>query len=153
MHWKLTRTSREHPEAKEVFVTGTFDDWGKTEKLDRKGDFFEKDVQLPNKDKILYKVRQARVPLMPVIARSQLGACCKTDNGESFDSAYRAPRRVDTTSNHDAPFKSCVPRATGKLYNILVACMNLTNQSRAIVRRRRKLDRQLPPPTRDRRAQ
>ncbi|RDI82890.1 Phosphatidylserine decarboxylase proenzyme 1 [Venturia inaequalis] len=45
----------EHPEANEVFVTGTFDDWGKTEKLDRKGDFFEKDVQLPNKDKILYK--------------------------------------------------------------------------------------------------
>ncbi|TID27017.1 Phosphatidylserine decarboxylase proenzyme 1 [Venturia nashicola] len=45
----------EHPEANEVFVTGTFDDWGKTEKLHRKGDFFEKDVQLPNKDKILYK--------------------------------------------------------------------------------------------------
>lgn len=54
--FKLTRISREHPEANEVFVTGTFDDWGKTEKLDRKGDFFGKDVQLPNKDKILYKV-------------------------------------------------------------------------------------------------
>jgi len=45
----------EHPEANEVYVTGTFDDWGKTVKLDRKGDFFEKDVQLPNKDKIRYK--------------------------------------------------------------------------------------------------
>lgn len=58
--FKLTRMSREHPEASEVFVTGTFDDWGKTEKLDRKGDFFEKDVQLPNKDKILYKVSPHR---------------------------------------------------------------------------------------------
>ena len=58
---------REHPEASEVFVTGTFDDWGKTEKLDRKGDFFEKDVQLPNKDKILYKVCQARASLMPIL--------------------------------------------------------------------------------------
>ncbi|KAL4778755.1 hypothetical protein BJX76DRAFT_352355 [Aspergillus varians] len=33
--------------AKEVFVTGTFDDWGKTIKLDQKGDIFEKKVHLP----------------------------------------------------------------------------------------------------------
>jgi hypothetical protein len=62
---ELTRTFREHPEANEVFVTGTFDDWGKTEKLDRKGDFFEKEVQLPNKDKILYKVSPIRALLVP----------------------------------------------------------------------------------------
>ncbi|KAL2868338.1 carbohydrate-binding module family 48 protein [Aspergillus lucknowensis] len=31
--------------ANEVFVTGTFDDWGKTIKLDRKGDIFEKEVR------------------------------------------------------------------------------------------------------------
>jgi hypothetical protein len=49
---------REHPEADEVFVTGTFDDWGKTEKLNKlPSGFFEKKVQLPSKEKILYKVR------------------------------------------------------------------------------------------------
>jgi hypothetical protein len=48
---------REHPDASEVYVTGTFDDWGKTEKLEKKGDVFEKSVHLPDKDKILYKVR------------------------------------------------------------------------------------------------
>ncbi|KAF9889147.1 hypothetical protein FE257_007636 [Aspergillus nanangensis] len=42
--------------ADEVFVTGTFDDWGKTIRLDRKGNVFEKEVQLPLTDeKIQYK--------------------------------------------------------------------------------------------------
>ena len=45
-----------HP-ASEVFATGTFDDWGKTEKLEKKDDIFEKEVSLPKADeKILYKV-------------------------------------------------------------------------------------------------
>lgn len=48
--------SREHP-AEEVFVTGTFDDWSKSEKLVKTGDVFLKDVQLANADeKIYYKV-------------------------------------------------------------------------------------------------
>jgi hypothetical protein len=50
---------REHPEANEVFVTGTFDDWGKTQQLHKVGDVFEKTVDLDGKDKILYKVRRA----------------------------------------------------------------------------------------------
>ncbi|CRG85275.1 hypothetical protein PISL3812_02380 [Talaromyces islandicus] len=33
--------------ANEVFVTGTFDDWGRTVRLEKKGDIFEKEVQLP----------------------------------------------------------------------------------------------------------
>ncbi|GKZ30399.1 hypothetical protein AbraIFM66950_008969 [Aspergillus brasiliensis] len=42
--------------ANEVFVTGTFDDWGKTVKLDRVGDVFEKEVSLPVTDeKVHYK--------------------------------------------------------------------------------------------------
>ncbi|KAJ6005028.1 hypothetical protein N7540_012827 [Penicillium herquei] len=41
--------------ASEVFVTGTFDDWGKTVKLDRVGDIFAKEVSLPIKEKIQYK--------------------------------------------------------------------------------------------------
>ncbi|PWY72878.1 hypothetical protein BO83DRAFT_42167 [Aspergillus eucalypticola CBS 122712] len=44
--------------ANEVFVTGTFDDWGKTVKLDRVGDVFEKEVPLPVTDeKVHYKSR------------------------------------------------------------------------------------------------
>jgi Glycogen recognition site of AMP-activated protein kinase len=45
-----------HPDADEVYVTGTFDDWGKTQKLEKVGDIWEKDVELPaNDQKYLYK--------------------------------------------------------------------------------------------------
>ncbi|TVY30605.1 Signal transduction protein MDG1 [Lachnellula hyalina] len=45
----------EHP-ASEVYVTGTFDDWSKTEKLVKTGDVFEKNVTLPSAaEKIYYK--------------------------------------------------------------------------------------------------
>ncbi|KAF7894920.1 hypothetical protein EAF00_006734 [Botryotinia globosa] len=45
----------EHP-AEEVFVTGTFDNWSKSEKLVKNGDVFSKDVQLANAgEKIYYK--------------------------------------------------------------------------------------------------
>ena len=47
---------RPHP-ANDVHVTGTFDDWGKTEKLEKVGDVWEKEVQLPLADeKYYYKV-------------------------------------------------------------------------------------------------
>ncbi|KAL5050130.1 hypothetical protein BDW71DRAFT_204189 [Aspergillus fruticulosus] len=42
--------------ANEVFVTGTFDDWGKTIRLDRNGEVFEKEVHLPvTGDKVHFK--------------------------------------------------------------------------------------------------
>lgn len=45
----------EHP-AQEVYVTGTFDDWSKSEKLEKVGDIFVKDVTLPSAaEKIYYK--------------------------------------------------------------------------------------------------
>ncbi|KAE8454070.1 hypothetical protein EG329_007848 [Mollisiaceae sp. DMI_Dod_QoI] len=45
----------DHP-ASEVYVTGTFDNWEKTEKLIKTGDSFAKDVTLPSADeKIYYK--------------------------------------------------------------------------------------------------
>jgi len=48
---------RTHP-AEEVYVTGTFDDWSKSEKLVKTGDIFTKNVSLKNADeKIYYKVR------------------------------------------------------------------------------------------------
>ncbi|TKW51030.1 hypothetical protein CTA1_3941 [Colletotrichum tanaceti] len=44
-----------HP-AEEVYVTGTFDNWTKSEKLDKIGNSFEKTVNLPNaSEKIYYK--------------------------------------------------------------------------------------------------
>ncbi|KAM7221349.1 putative carbohydrate-binding module family 48 protein, partial [Rhypophila decipiens] len=43
--------------AEEVYVTGTFDNWEKTEQLEKVGDVFKKTVTLPNtSDKILYKL-------------------------------------------------------------------------------------------------
>lgn len=44
----------EHP-ASEVYVTGTFDDWSKSEKLIQAGNVFEKNVMLPRVEKIHYK--------------------------------------------------------------------------------------------------
>ncbi|RQM05549.1 hypothetical protein DH86_00001596 [Scytalidium sp. 3C] len=45
----------EHP-ATDVYVTGTFDNWSKSEKLVKEGDIFQKSVDLPNADeKIYYK--------------------------------------------------------------------------------------------------
>lgn len=39
-------------------MTGTFDNWQKTEKLEKTGDVFAKEVTLPSAaDKIYYKVR------------------------------------------------------------------------------------------------
>ena len=47
---------RPHPEASDVHVTGTFDDWGKSVQLNKVGATWEKDVDLPKADeKILYK--------------------------------------------------------------------------------------------------
>jgi hypothetical protein len=44
-----------------VFVTGTFDDWGKTERLEPTDHGFEKEVSLPfSKEKIYYKVRKKK---------------------------------------------------------------------------------------------
>jgi hypothetical protein len=44
--------------AEEVYVTGTFDNWSKSERLDKVGDHFEKTVTLPNSSEpIFYKVR------------------------------------------------------------------------------------------------
>jgi hypothetical protein len=48
--------SREHP-AEEVFVTGTFDNWTKSVKLEKEGGVFLKTVELKEPEKkIYYKV-------------------------------------------------------------------------------------------------
>jgi len=48
--------NRPHPNANDVHVTGTFDDWSKSEQLNKVGDIWEKEVTLKEADKkILYK--------------------------------------------------------------------------------------------------
>lgn len=47
-------------------MTGTFDNWAKSVRLDKTGSVHEKTVALPKTDeKILYKVRTAFAPLSP----------------------------------------------------------------------------------------
>jgi hypothetical protein len=54
---------REHP-AEEVYVTGTFDDWTKSVKLEKEGDVFQKTVDLKDASKkIYYKVGAS--PIFP----------------------------------------------------------------------------------------
>jgi Glycogen recognition site of AMP-activated protein kinase len=49
-------------EASEVYVTGTFDNWSKSEKLIQTGNVFEKNVTLPSAaEKIYYKVRKGLI--------------------------------------------------------------------------------------------
>lgn len=62
MHYRKAKVAdlihnREHS-ARDVYVTGTFDDWARSVKLDNKGTHFEKLVELPlANEKIYYKVR------------------------------------------------------------------------------------------------
>lgn len=54
----LAESIREHP-AEDVYVTGTFDNWSKSEKLVKDGDIFQKTVELEDaSSKIYYKVRE-----------------------------------------------------------------------------------------------
>ncbi|KAI9778461.1 MAG: hypothetical protein M1839_008107 [Geoglossum umbratile] len=46
---------REGPVTNEAYVSGTFDGWKKTVRLEKKGDVFEKSVDLPLNERILYK--------------------------------------------------------------------------------------------------
>jgi len=65
-----------------VFVTGTFDDWGKTVRLDRVGDGFVKQVSLPI-EKVQYKVRFPSLspdPPDPFPFCTALDKCC----GEAY---------------------------------------------------------------------
>jgi hypothetical protein len=54
---------RPHP-GDEVYVTGTFDNWSKSEQMEKVGDKFEKSVELPDtSERIYYKVGTSPVPL------------------------------------------------------------------------------------------
>ncbi|KAH6899639.1 hypothetical protein B0T10DRAFT_468263 [Thelonectria olida] len=50
---KFFSSHREHA-AEEVYVTGTFDDWTKSVKLDKIGDVFQKTVELPDASRKIY---------------------------------------------------------------------------------------------------
>jgi hypothetical protein len=46
---------REDPVANKVYVTGTFDSWKATVQLEKKGNVFQKSVELPLDQRVLYK--------------------------------------------------------------------------------------------------
>jgi len=50
---------RTNDDAQEVFVTGTFDNWSRTVKLEKhpQSGVLQKQVSLPLTDKVIYKVR------------------------------------------------------------------------------------------------
>ncbi len=59
--------------ASEVYVTGTFDNWSKSEKLIQTGDVFEKNVTLPSAaEKIYYKVRGVTMNCYKLFQRVEL---------------------------------------------------------------------------------
>lgn len=56
----------------EVYVTGTFDNWSKSEQMEKVGDKFEKSVDLPDtSERIYYKVGTSPV----FVASSYLYVC------------------------------------------------------------------------------
>ena len=60
--------------AREVFVTGTFDDWSKSVKLDKTATGHEKTVPLPQtSEKVLYKVCELRARLRISAAQTMCG--------------------------------------------------------------------------------
>lgn len=70
-----------------MYVTGTFDDWGKTVQLEREGDIFAKKVSLPvTGEKVQYKVRWS---LFFFLSVEHCGGPFMPDNQGSNYSAYR----------------------------------------------------------------
>ncbi|KAF7549018.1 hypothetical protein G7Z17_g6671 [Cylindrodendrum hubeiense] len=60
----------EHP-AEEVYVTGTFDGWTKSVKLEKEGDVFQKSVELKDaSQKIYYKIKTTGPDLPKMIANN-----------------------------------------------------------------------------------
>ena len=103
---------REHP-ANEVFVTGTFDNWNKTQKLEKKGNVFEKEVSLPiAEEKIYYKVRILFSPSITVTSTAlfaiELDSSFVTHPSTSFKGFQ--PRRI----RYIARFRGYVTYPQGK---------------------------------------
>ncbi|KAI9843761.1 MAG: hypothetical protein M1837_006121 [Sclerophora amabilis] len=86
-----------HP-ASDVFVTGTFDGWGKTVKLDKRGSVFEKLVDLPNADSnIYYKFVVDGVWTTDHTAPQEI-------DGQNNLNNVLTPERIDTSNTPSAGF-------------------------------------------------
>ncbi|KAH8685998.1 hypothetical protein BGZ60DRAFT_359631, partial [Tricladium varicosporioides] len=86
-----------HP-ASEVYVTGTFDGWSKSEKLIKTGDVFQKDVTLPSaSEKIYYKVCQVVTFVVHLRSRLELLGSFVVDGNWTTD--HTAPQENDDSGN------------------------------------------------------
>ncbi|KAF8865036.1 hypothetical protein BDZ45DRAFT_568536, partial [Acephala macrosclerotiorum] len=85
----------DHP-ASEVYVTGTFDNWEKTEKLIKTGDTFAKDVTLPSAaEKIYYKVPGRQWPCLRVWCLDHAALDFVVDGNWTTD--HTAPQENDAS--------------------------------------------------------
>ncbi|RFU28688.1 hypothetical protein B7463_g7645, partial [Scytalidium lignicola] len=118
----------EHP-ATDVYVTGTFDNWSKSEKLVKSGDLFEKTVDLPKVDeKIYYKVRAWEERQADITALVQLGSSSLLRDFRNHDNLRERPSGSqfepvlyfvvdgEWTTDHTAPQEN---DASGNLNNLL----------------------------------
>ncbi|KAJ5338464.1 hypothetical protein N7452_005192 [Penicillium brevicompactum] len=79
--------------ASEVFVTGTFDDWGKTVKLDRVGDVFLKKVTISPVQKVHYKFVVDGTWTTDTNVREE-------DDGQSNINNVLLPEEIETSADH-----------------------------------------------------
>lgn len=95
----MSETIRAHP-AEEVYVTGTFDNWSKSEKMAKVGDSFEKSVELPDtSEKIYYKVGAASHFVSFCLNHLRLSACFAPTSPLTMPGpAPRSPCAIATTS-------------------------------------------------------
>jgi hypothetical protein len=95
----LSRLRRPH-EAEEVYVTGTFDNWSKSEQLHKVGDHFEKTVTLPDSSEpIFYKVRGfliCWISFGPLLVSHLEWSC-------SFGPSHYAPSFLLEAVRHSSP--------------------------------------------------
>ncbi|PNY25781.1 Cruciform DNA-recognizing protein-like protein [Tolypocladium capitatum] len=97
-----TDRHREGPEhaAEDAFVTGTFDSWQKTVKLEKEGDVFQKTVELPeSSEKVYYK----RWTINPI------PWCDPCEAKKATATATADPGRSDEYSDATPTPSSCVP--------------------------------------------
>lgn len=96
-----------------MYVTGTFDDWQKTEQLEKVGDHFEKDVVLADASKkIYYKVRRAPSAFAGSFS-------CRLDSFEPFPSRFYPCKRialfVERPASHSGAVVVFVDRVLSKV--------------------------------------
>ncbi|KAK2858550.1 hypothetical protein FQN49_004621 [Arthroderma sp. PD_2] len=98
-------------EANEVVVTGTFDGWSKSVELDRTDAGFEKEVQLKDGDRVLYKfIVDGTWHTDPAASQQETDHNNNTNSVLSPQDIYRSP--TSTTPTASAAMSGVTPEST-----------------------------------------